>query len=146
KSRGPVEHLESLPGQGAEPEEEGNVGVLSELAGPAGEVEERLLEDVGVVEPALEAAVQPYAYHPPQPLAVAVPELAEGVLIPGRTLPQQWDGVVRVFHRRGVHTLGTAEVRRPSTGCLEFSSDRSVSGGGIPSHSTSPEQDDGSRR
>src|SRR5437773_784565 len=85
----PVQHLESLPGQGAEPEEEGDLGVRGELAGPAGEVEERLLEDVGGVEPALEAAVQPQADHPFEPLPVAVPELPEGVLIPGRTLPQQ---------------------------------------------------------
>jgi hypothetical protein len=49
-----VEHLESLPGQRAEPEEEGDLGVLSEFAGPAGEVDECFLEDVGRIEPALE--------------------------------------------------------------------------------------------
>jgi hypothetical protein len=54
-----VEHLEPLPGQGAEPEEEGDLGILSELAGPAGEVDESFLEDVRGIEPALEAVVQP---------------------------------------------------------------------------------------
>src|SRR5262249_61614084 len=127
-------------------EEEGDLGLLGERAGPAGEVEERLLEDVGGVEPALEAAVQAQADHPLEPLPVAVPELPEGVRIPGRTLPEQPDRVVRVLHHGSAHTPGTAKVRRPSTDFLKFSSDRSESGGEIPAHALSPEPDDGSRR
>jgi hypothetical protein len=115
-----VEHLESLPGQGAEPEEERDLGLLGELAGPAGEIEEGLLEDIGGIEPALEAAVQAQADHPLESLPVAVPELPKGVRIPGRGLPQQRDRVVRVVHRRGVHTPGTAKVRRPSTDFLKI--------------------------
>src|SRR5262249_9044100 len=133
---------ESLSGEGAEPEKEGTLGFLGELAGPAGEVEEGLLEDVGGVEPALEAAVQPQADHPLEPLAVAVPERPEGVLVPGRPLPQQRDRVVRVPQRRGVHTPGTAKVRRSSTGFLEFSSDGSKSGGEAPAYSILPARDE----
>src|SRR5262249_42500233 len=133
---------ESLSGEGAEPEKEGTLGFLGELAGPAREVEEGLLEDVGGVEPALEAAVQPQADHLLEPLPVAVPERHEGVLIPGRPLPQQRDRVVRIVRHRGAHTLGTAKVRRPSTGFLEMSSDRSESCGEAPAYSILPERDE----
>src|SRR5262249_53767808 len=118
-----VEHLESLPGQAAEPEEEGDLRGRGEFARPPGEVDEGLLEDVGGVKPALEAAVQAEADHPLEPLPVAVPEVTEVVLIPACRLPKQRDRVVRVFHHGSAHTLDTAKVRRPSTVILEFSSD-----------------------
>ena len=108
----PVEHLEPLAGQDAEPEEERNLRVLGELAGPPGEVDERFLENVGRVEPALQAAVEAEPDHPLEPLAVAVPEHHEGALIPGYPLPQEPDRVVRIVHDRRVHNPGTAKNRR----------------------------------
>ena len=42
-----------------------------------GDVEIRFLEDIGGIHPAQEAAVQPEADHPPEPLAMADEERRE---------------------------------------------------------------------
>jgi hypothetical protein len=76
-----VQGQQGLFGEEAEPEEWRHRGPRDVLSGAAGDLEVGLLEDVGGVEPAPEAAIEAEADHPPQPLAVAGEELAKGPLV-----------------------------------------------------------------
>ena len=53
-------------------------GLCDELGELLGQVDIRLLKNVGGVDPPLEAAVEPEPDHLPEPLPVAVEELGQG--------------------------------------------------------------------
>ena len=52
------------------PEEERQRRLLSVVVEPPGDLEERLLEHVRVVDPARQAAAEPQVHHPLEPVAV----------------------------------------------------------------------------
>ena len=71
-----------LPGHQPQPEEERHLA-LGQVSGQLlGDVEIRLLEHVGGVDPPLEPAVEPQPHHLPQPFAVAAEQLGQRRLSP----------------------------------------------------------------
>ena len=65
------------------------------------DIEIRLLEHVGGIDPAREPAVEPQADHPPQPIAIAVEERGQGRLVAGQGALEEDLVVVccRIGHR-----------------------------------------------
>ena len=63
-------------------------------------LQERLLEDVGVVEPALELAVQAEPDHALEPLAVARKEFRHGRRVASGRSIEQVGKVLSIAHRR----------------------------------------------
>ena len=77
------------------------LGIAGVIANSLADVEIRLLEYVGGVDPAREPVVQPQADHPPQPIAIAVEERSQGRLVAGQSAQDEVDlGVVgRIGHQ-----------------------------------------------
>ena len=110
-----------LAGQEPEPEEERHRRVLEVLRQPPGGVEVGLLDHVGGVDPALEAAVEPQGDHPPQPVAVPRQQLRPGPLVaPRGLLDQAVDVAVPRWRGHTTHHIpltgtapgsGTADVK-----------------------------------
>ena len=91
-----------LAGDQPEPEvERHRRGVAGVVGDPLADVEIRVLEHVGRIDPAREPAVEPQADHPPQPVAIAVEERGEGRLITGQGAAEEKTRVVahRIGHR-----------------------------------------------
>ena len=76
-------------------------GVAGVLGDPLADVEIRLLEHVGGIDPAREPAVEPQPDHPAQPIAIAVEERGQGRLVAGQgALEEVVLGIVwRIGHR-----------------------------------------------
>ena len=78
----PVQRLERLAGQEAEPEERRHGRLGEVFPGPAGHLEIGVLEHVGRVDAPLQPPVEAEPDHPPQPLAVPGEQLGQGPLVP----------------------------------------------------------------
>jgi hypothetical protein len=65
----PVDPLQSLSGEEAQPQDERHVGLLRVFGRPGLEVEKRFLEDVGRIGPPLQAAIQTQPHHTAQSVA-----------------------------------------------------------------------------
>ena len=70
-----------LPGHQPQPEEERHLALGQVMRQLLGDVEIRLLEHVGGIDPPLEPAVEPQPHHLPQPFAVAAEQLGQRGLV-----------------------------------------------------------------
>jgi hypothetical protein len=85
----PVHGVELPPSDQAQPEIERRVWLLHVLGQGRCILDKGLLENVGWVEPALEAMVDSQANHPPQTIRMSVEQLAHGCRFGGAGAFQQ---------------------------------------------------------
>ena len=78
----PVQRLERLAGQEAEPEERRHGRLGEVLGGPAGHLEIGVLEHVGRVDAPAQPSIEAEPDHPPQPLAVPGEQIDQGPRVP----------------------------------------------------------------
>ena len=96
-----VDGDELLPGDVPQPEEERELGVAGVVGEVLADLQEGVLEHVGRVHPALEAAVEPKPDHGPQPVPVAGEQVVGRLLVAGGRPPQQVrDGAVVASHQK----------------------------------------------
>ena len=96
--------LESLTDQEPEPEEERHVGLSRVVGQPPGGIEVRLLEDVGGIDPPLEASIEPQGNHAAQPGAAAIEERLPRELVAPRGSLDQTSRLARWIRGRHHHT------------------------------------------
>ena len=66
----PMDPHQALAGEQPQPEEKRQLRIGRVLRQTLGVIQVRLLKHIGGIEPALQAAVQTQAHHPPQPFAL----------------------------------------------------------------------------
>src|SRR5947209_4204551 len=81
---------QALAGEEAQPEVKRHAGISGVLRQSACEVDVRLLEHVGRIEPTLQPAIQPQTYHLPQAIAVQGEHLGQRILVAGRGTANQF--------------------------------------------------------
>jgi hypothetical protein len=96
----PVDQLQPLSGEEAQPQEERHVGLLRVFGRPGLEVEKRFLEDVGRIGPPLQAAIQAQPHDAAQPVAIVFPDPPDHLRI-GIALADQLDWVFIVEKAHG---------------------------------------------
>ena len=107
---------EPLAGEEPQPEEERHVRLPGVLGQPGGGVDVGLLDDIGGIDPALQAAVEPQRDHPPQAVARPHQQGAPGRLVPLCRPPEQASRLARFAGHGSVHGDLTAPAARTWTG------------------------------
>ena len=118
-------------GEPAEPEEEGHLGPSRVLGQPRGGVEVDLLDHVGRVEAAEEAAVEPDGDHSPETRPVLVEQPVPGVPVASGGPTHAFVHRVRVVGRRA-HNSNIARAGLHGTGLFRMTRKASELAGRIP--------------
>src|SRR5262249_54124271 len=115
----PVHQRQRPTGPEAEPEEERQRGVAEIIADLPADLEIDLLDHIGGVDSALQAAVEPELDHAAQPGAIACEEILQALPMPLTGSPEGLEFARVVGHGRKSHILLLARAARTFTGDWE---------------------------